>query len=149
LGPGRPPPPFLGPETNGPVPPAQTDPTVKPGGDIPGHTVVQPAETTSIMRILTNAYPWEQAGAHLTVEPMQFDSGWTIGRVITAMRKPNKECQGWAITECIELGGGRWARGQTFVFGSHQASDLTLNMIGWGPARNRTGDPLYVYVHKV
>lgn len=110
----RPPPPFL----EGAIPPPprpQEDPTVKPGGDLPGHTVVEPAETTSLLRIVTNAYPWEQAGANLTIEPMQFDSGWTLNRVIAALRKPNKECQGWGVTECIEIGGGRWARGMTFV----------------------------------
>lgn len=84
----------------GPLGGEQRDPTIKPGGDLPGHTVVQPAETSSLLRILTNFLPWEQTGMPLHIEPMQFDSGWTLNRVIAAMRKPNNDNQGWGLTQC-------------------------------------------------
>jgi hypothetical protein len=87
----------------------------------------------------------------LTVEPMQFDSGWTLNRVIAAMRKPNTDCQGWGMTQCIELGGGRWAKGMTYVYGSQQATECTLGMVGMGSGNNRNGttEKLYVHVHRI
>jgi hypothetical protein len=149
---GKPPLPFIDAENGGVGPPGgeQNDPTVRPGGDLPGHTVVQPAETTSIFRLLTNCLPWEHAGMQLQFEPMQFDSGWSINRVIAAMRKPNNDCQGWALSEIIELGGGRWAKGMTYVYGSQQATEQTLGMVGMGSGRNRDGtrEKLYVTVHR-
>jgi hypothetical protein len=146
-----PPPPFIdGAVGLGKAPGDQNDPTVKPGGDLPGHTIVEPAETTSINRILTNAAPWETVGMPFTVEPMQFDAGWTINRVIKAMRKPQTECVGWGATECLELGGGRWARGMTYVYGTHQATESSISAVGWGPNRGRDGkEPCYVYCHKI
>ena len=146
-----PPPPMIdGALGMGKAPPDQKDPTVKPGGDMPGHTIVEPAETTCINRILTNCAPWETLGMPFTVEPMQFDSGWTIGRMIKAMRKPNDDCIGWGVTECLELGGGRWAKGMTYVFGSHQATENTISGVGWGPNRGRDGkEPCYVYCHRI
>lgn len=150
---GQPPLPFIDGEGGGvgPVPAAQNDPTVRSGGDIPGHTVVQPAETTSVFRILTNCLPWEHAGMQLQVEPMQFDSGWTLNRVIQAMRKPHDDCQGWAITDCLEAGQGRWTKGMTYVYGSQHATEMSLGMVGMGPNRNRNGsrEKLYVICHRV
>ncbi|KAF2274866.1 uncharacterized protein EI97DRAFT_91272 [Westerdykella ornata] len=150
---GRPPLPFIDGEGGGvgPIPGSQTDPTVRPGGDIPGHTVVQPQETSSIFRILTNCLPWEHAGMQLQIEPMQFDSGWTINRVIKAMRLPHEECQGWGLTKCIELGGGRWAKGMTYVFGSQMATECSLGMLGMGQGANRDGtrEKVYVVLHRV
>lgn len=149
----RPPLPFIEGDGGGvgPKPEAQEDPTVRPGGDLPGHTVVQPAETTSIFRILNDVLPWEHQGMTLQVEPMQFDSGWTINRVIAAMRKPNTECQGWGLTVCIELGGGRWAKGMTYVHGSQPATECSLGMVGMGSANNRDGtrEKLYVLCHRI
>jgi hypothetical protein len=151
---GRPPLPFIDGASNtgvGPLGGAQNDPTVRPGGDLPGHTVVQPAETTSLFRILTNCLPWEHVGMTLQIEPMQFDSGWTINRVIQAMRKPSDDCVGWALTQCYELTQGRWAKGMTYVYGSQQATEMTLGMVGMGPESNRDGsrDKLYVLCHRV
>jgi hypothetical protein len=134
----------------GPEAAAQEDPTTKPGGDLPGHTVVEAGQYTSIIRILTNCLPWETYMAPLRMEPMQFDSGWTLNRVIAQMRKPETDCQGWGVTNCIELGGGRWAKGMTYIHGSAQASEQTLGMIGWDSSRNRNGkSPLYVVCHRV
>ena len=75
-----PPPPFVDGPNGARVPPAQEDPTIKPGGDIPGCTVLQPAENVEIRRFITNVYPWETAGAHLHCERLQVDAGWTVGR---------------------------------------------------------------------
>ncbi|KAH7118975.1 hypothetical protein B0J11DRAFT_509070 [Dendryphion nanum] len=113
----------------GPAPGPQLDPTVKPGGDLAGHTVIQPAETTAFMRIHSQQFPWETAGMPLPMEPLQVDSGWTVNRLITALRLPSKECQGWAVTECLELGNGRWAKGIQFHHGQQQATEQTMGMI--------------------
>ncbi|KAF2012119.1 hypothetical protein BU24DRAFT_270151 [Aaosphaeria arxii CBS 175.79] len=147
--PFKPPPPIID-GGSGAVPGAQNDATVKPEGDLPGHTVCQPAETTAVYRIHCNWPPWETSGVPLTVEPMQVDSGWTVNRLIGAMRLPDADCQGWAVTECIELGNGRWAKGVQFHHGQQQATEQTLGMVGWGKERNRNGEsPLYLFCHRI
>lgn len=51
----------------------------------------------------------------------------------------------------IELGGGRWAKGMTWVYGSHQATEQTLGMVGMGSNSNRepNAPKVYVYVHRI
>lgn len=68
-----------------------------------------------------------------------------IGELILQFGAPEKEGkEKYGVTEVHEMGGGRWAKGQTFVLGE-EVCKKTLAEIGWGETRVVT---LCVYAKK-
>ena len=134
---------------NGPVPPAQPDITVIPGGVPPGVTNVAADEYTIVILIRANIEPWIHGIQPLSCEALNIDSNSSLNRLIQVCRE-NQDCEGWAITECIELGNGYWEKGITFTYGSPTAITGTLKGVGWTNARNRHGgQSLHIFCHKV
>ncbi|KAF2007921.1 hypothetical protein P154DRAFT_584316 [Amniculicola lignicola CBS 123094] len=132
----------------GPVPGDQEDPTVYHGGHFNGVTQIQPDSCTIIMLLKNNIPPWLTVMEALDVEIFSVDSHFTVNRLIKSLRN-NGDCDGWAVTECVEVGSGYWAKGQTFVSGTAQAGD-TLTQVGWSKKRNRKGEmPLHIWLHRV
>ncbi|KAF2797707.1 hypothetical protein K505DRAFT_414863 [Melanomma pulvis-pyrius CBS 109.77] len=134
---------------NGPVPPTQPDITVVSGGVPAGVTNVAAEEYTIVIRIKTHIEPWLQPMQPMVCESLNIDSSTSLNRLIQVCRE-NLECEGWAITECIELGNGLWEKGITFIYGTPTAITGTLKGVGWTNARNRVGgQSLHIYCHKV
>ncbi|KAK8236931.1 hypothetical protein HDK77DRAFT_449299 [Phyllosticta capitalensis] len=54
----------------------------------------------------------------------------------------------WAITEVAEMGGNRWQKGTTVVFGSDMAK-RTLAEMGWSDQRgDGISPPVWLVQHK-
>jgi hypothetical protein len=136
-------------QTNGPPPQPQPDITVVSGGVPPGVTNVAAEEYTIVIHIKGMLPPWTTPGQPLHCESLSLDSTTSLNRLIQVCRE-NEDCEGWAITECIELGSGVWEKGITFVYGTPTAITGTLKGVGWTNARNRHGgQSLHIFCHKV
>ena len=51
------------------------------------------------------------------------------------------------ISECLELGDGRWAKGLT-IFKSNANVDKTLGDVGWDEARGDDRMPVWLCLHQ-
>ncbi|KAF2268533.1 hypothetical protein CC78DRAFT_613235 [Lojkania enalia] len=126
--------------TFGAVPPPQTDPSVFPGGRLPGVTTFEAGEHTVFCWIKGVDPPWAQPGMPLTVEFVHVESNWTVDDLINKLNNNARDSFGCAITECLESGRGVWGQGTTFVYGTQQ-SHQKLWEVGWDKTRNRDMHP--------
>lgn len=59
----------------------------------------------------------------------------------------DKKC-GWAVTEVIELGDGRWLRGQTIAWENFDLSTFPMEAYGWDKTRGEENRPVWMVLHK-
>ncbi|KAF2478082.1 uncharacterized protein BDR25DRAFT_365108 [Lindgomyces ingoldianus] len=121
--------------TFGPIPADQTNPVNLPGGLVSGVSHFFSDSYTILGWLKSGFRPWERNFAVMNIEWIQVDSNWKVDQLIKAMRE-NGDCEGWAVTECMERGNGVWERGTTFVHGSER-SGQSLATVGWTMRRNR------------
>ncbi|EME81260.1 uncharacterized protein MYCFIDRAFT_81333 [Pseudocercospora fijiensis CIRAD86] len=57
------------------------------------------------------------------------------------------DCEGWCVTEVVEVGGGRWRKGTTVKFGEEKGLG-TLADMGWNGRRGGELPPVWLVVHK-
>ena len=66
-----------------------------------------------------------------------------VKEVIARLGGGEKGC----ITECLELGGGRWGKGRA-VQAEAKAGKERCDGVGWGEGRGEWGEPVWVVVEK-
>ncbi|PSN64292.1 hypothetical protein BS50DRAFT_678433 [Corynespora cassiicola Philippines] len=145
----NPPAPGARAEAVAPAQPEQADITSVPGGCPPGVTHVEAAEHTIVHLLKTEFAPWLVQMQPILTESLHIASSTGINRFITVCNN-NQDAEGFAVSECIELGNGMWEKGQTFVFNDAISRVLTMKDAGWDNQRNRPGGrSLHVYLHRV
>ncbi|KAF2807688.1 uncharacterized protein BDZ99DRAFT_62698 [Mytilinidion resinicola] len=120
-----------------------------PGGRQPGYNILFSKEYCSIHVFVMDNPPWADDANTNQAEVQKFhaDCNWNVKQLMEALR-PGQDCSAWAITEVVEKGDGKWARGSTFVYTSERAG-FPLTVVGWTKNR-RDGDKgaVWVWMHK-
>ncbi|OCK83726.1 hypothetical protein K432DRAFT_379272 [Lepidopterella palustris CBS 459.81] len=131
-----------------PASPGQYDPLQLPGGLHSGVNLLYGPEYTVIKRITGNKPPWEQASNfNFEFNDLKADCNWNIRQLINALR-PNEDNAGWAVTQVLEMGHGKFIKGSTIPFDGDKGSQ-NLKDVGWTGRCGSVLPPVWVWVHKV
>ncbi|KAF2495054.1 hypothetical protein BU16DRAFT_526950 [Lophium mytilinum] len=151
---GHIPPPWVNHNLGGPAPIIPNEPQEGsnihfPGGRMPGYNILFSKEYCCVNMFIMDTPPWDEDAKTDRAETQKYhvDCNWNMKQVMDRLRS-GQDCAAWAITEVVEKGDGKWARGSTFVYTSERAA-LPLTLVGWTKNR-RDGDKgaIWVWMHK-
>ncbi|KAF2088531.1 hypothetical protein K490DRAFT_55940 [Saccharata proteae CBS 121410] len=116
-----------------------------PGGLTVGHTFLYNSHYTSLHIITTpDAKPWDTPGADFSFSIFKADCDWSVAKLLDRLGKKADEC---VVTECVELGQGKWVKG-TSVEGKGDKGKTALRAAGWDEKRGVDRPPVWLVVHK-
>lgn len=74
---------------------------------------------------------------------------FTVKNVIERVRKDSsgEKCVGWAATEVVEAGNGKWRKGTTVEYEGEKAKG-SLKSVGWDEKRGAARPPVWIVVHR-
>lgn len=157
--PGPPPPPYPtthpGPAPSVPPPPAHLSPQPhsapapseglgQPGSGLPqGFKYIYPTGNTTIHLAKGGVEPWKQPGTVFQFDGIKIGTNATVRELIAACGGDESN----AITEMVELGSGRWAKGRTFKHEDAKA-EWSLERLGWSAKKGVEHPPVWITMTK-
>lgn len=149
-------------------PPSSNNPSIPPGGYIPGTTdspltlssgagYIFPTNHTTIHLIEPNFLPFAHPPRSFKWRVYKVPTTMTLSQLIEqvcVVNCPQGKTPVKGILECIELGGGHWARGSEFWIGKGKGEEgamkekvkKTLESIGWDEKRGSVAKPVWLAV---
>ncbi|KAI6824443.1 hypothetical protein KC332_g8892 [Hortaea werneckii] len=103
---------------------------------------------------------WEERwrGDRKAFKAFTVDIHWPVRSIIERTRYHNNAettteqqaaaCNGWAVTEVIEVGDNTFFKGTTVAYGSDKAK-VSLASMGWNGKRGKSLPPVWLTVHKI
>ncbi|KAI9676821.1 MAG: hypothetical protein M1817_006660 [Caeruleum heppii] len=112
----------------------------------PGFGYLYPGENTNIHVFVANYLPYETPNQEASFRIFKAYSKMTVKELITTLGGRGGNDKKCGVTECLEQGYGKWAKGST-VFRSDEAAKRTLASMGWDQQRGESRMPVWLALH--
>jgi hypothetical protein len=118
----------------------------RPSGVRPGTNYLFPQRVTSIHVISDGKTPYDDPDTRFDFHIFTTSSTTTIKELLYqlgVLGDPKKI----GVTECLELGNGRWCKGLT-IMADDERADKTLEFFGWDETKGESRPPAWFAVHR-
>ncbi|KAI9814291.1 MAG: hypothetical protein M1832_005931 [Thelocarpon impressellum] len=114
----------------------------------PGINYLYPPKHTMLHVILNGVLPYETPVQDMRFKIFLAPCNVTVKQLISLLGAGEGADDKCGVTECVELGYGRWGKGISVFRADGAKCDQTLEDIGWDAERGDTKKPVWLAVHK-